>query len=69
MNILAQYEFLPVPPLGEGGFSKVYKVRHIENQKVFALKVIELGQLSLQDIENLTWEVTIHSSMENEFIV
>lgn len=54
MNILAQYEFLPVPPLGEGGFSKVYKVRHIETQREFALKVIELGQLSSQDIENLT---------------
>ena len=69
MDRLAQYEFIPGPLLGEGGFSKVYKVKHILTGQLYALKVVDLEQLSPQDINNLTLEVTIHSGIENDLIV
>ena len=39
-------DFVPLSKLGEGTFSTVYKVRRLDDQKIYALKKVKLNNLT-----------------------
>ena len=55
--------------LGEGTFSQVYKVFSKKDQKTYALKKINLKNLSIQDIKNLKTEISLHQTLKNKNII
>ena len=66
---LKDIEVLDRTPLGEGAFSYVFKVRHRSSQKTFALKKIDILQLSKADCENLKLEIKLHKSLIDPYII
>ena len=66
---LREIEILDRKPLGEGAFSYVFKVRHRASGIVFALKKIDILQLSKADCQNLKLEIKLHRRLVNEHII
>lgn len=67
---LNNFEFLDSERiLGEGSFSKVFKVKNKKDGKVYALKQINLRLLSEREIENLQTEISLHKSLNHPNII
>ena len=66
---LKQIEVLDKTPMGEGAFSHVFKVRHRRDGKIYALKKIDILQLSKADCQNLKIEIKLHKKLENDYII
>ena len=66
---LKEVEILDKRPLGEGAFSFVYKVLHKQTNKIFALKKIDILQISKADCENLKLEIKLHKKFQNPYII
>ena len=62
-------DILDDTPLGEGAFSFVYKVRHRENKQIYAMKKIDILNLSKADCENLKLEIQLHQDLLHENII
>ena len=45
-------DFIPLSKLGEGTYSRVYKVRRNTDQQIYALKKVKMNQLSTKEKEN-----------------
>ena len=54
--------------LGEGAFSEVIKVRHNKDNKIYALKKINLNTVSQEDIQNLKSEIKLHKTLSHPHI-
>ena len=55
--------------LGDGAYSVVYKVRRKEDSKVYALKKVNLSNLSQKEKENSLNEVRILASVKSTFVI
>ena len=66
---LKQIQVMDRSPQGEGAFSKVFKVRHREDQKIYALKQIDILQLSKADCDNLKLEIQLHKKLSHPNII
>lgn len=55
--------------LGEGAFSEVIKVRHKKDNKIYALKKINLNTVSKEDIQNLKSEIKLHKTLNHPNII
>lgn len=70
MEIMSEYEYTqPVVQLGEGAFASVYKIRHKKDNKLFAMKVIDLNKLHKAELVNLKTEVEIQQKLNHPNIV
>lgn len=66
---LKEIEVLDRNPLGEGAFSYVFKVRHRATGKIFALKKIDILQLSKADCQNLKLEIKLHKGLFHSQVI
>ena len=67
---LNNFEFLDSKKiLGEGSFSKVYKVRSKLDNQIYALKKIDLKLLSEREIENLQTEIDLHKTLDHPYVI
>lgn len=55
--------------LGEGAYSEVIKVKHKNSSSFYALKQIDISQLSKVDCENLKNEMKLHQSLDHTHII
>ena len=53
-------EFVIKSELGSGAFSKVFKATHVNSQKDYALKIIDLSTVSKSDEKNIEQELFIY---------
>jgi serine/threonine protein kinase len=53
-------------PMGHGGFSQVHKVINLNDQKIYALKEINLETLTRFQIEALKREIKIHQQISHQ---
>ena len=53
---------------GDGSYSSVYQVRRIEDNLIYALKKVTIGNLSDREKENALNEVRILASVKNPFV-
>ena len=53
-------EFVIKSELGSGAFSKVFKATHVNSQKDYALKVIDLSTVSKSDEKNIEQELFVY---------
>lgn len=63
---LKDFEILEL--LGDGSYSKVYRVLRKHDQKVYALKQVKLQTLNKKEKENALNEVRILASFQSAFI-
>jgi NIMA (never in mitosis gene a)-related kinase len=54
--------------LGEGAYSSVYKVRRIHDSEIYALKKVQMQNLSEKEKENALNEVRILASIMHQNI-
>lgn len=66
---LKSVSILDNTPLGEGAFSLVYKVKHRNDGKLYAMKKIDILNLSKADCENLKLEIKLHQNLHNDHII
>ena len=62
-------EFVLGSIIGDGGFAKVRKAIHINSGEKFAIKVIRLVTLGIDDVENVEKELEIHKSLDSKYII
>lgn len=62
-------DFMIVSKIGEGAYSDVYKVKRNSDNKVYALKKVKMGDLSIKEKENALNEVRILASINHETII
>jgi len=55
--------------LGNGSFSKVYKVMRKTDQNFYALKQVDLSELNTKEVQNALMEVRILASINSHYIV
>lgn len=55
--------------LGEGAYGKVYKALRMSDNKIYAVKVIDLNKLSFREVEDAVNEIRIMASMTSPFIL
>lgn len=55
--------------IGEGTFSKVYKSIHRATKKIYAIKVVDFGEISVLDQENIEKEIRAHKEFNHKNIV
>ena len=62
-------DFMILSKIGEGAYSDVYKVKRISDSKIYALKKVKMGDLSIKEKENALNEVRILASINHETII
>ena len=62
-------EFKKIQQIGDGAFSKVYEMEHIQTGKRYAVKDIALAGIEEPDIPNLESELLVHPNMNHPSIV
>ena len=62
-------EFKMLGSLGDGAYSKVYKVKRIADGQLYALKMVILKNLSEKEKENAINEVRILASIKHGNII
>lgn len=62
-------KFKLLSKLGDGAYSKVYKVKRIEDNQNYALKKVSLNNLSDKEKENAINEVRILASIRHENVI
>ena len=55
--------------LGEGAISRVIEVRSLVDNNLYALKIIDINQLSRGDADNLSIEIKMHSTLNHANII
>ena len=58
-----------ITKLGDGAYSKVYKVRRKEDKKIYALKKVKLLNLTIKEKQNSLNEVRILASIKSPFVI
>lgn len=62
-------KFVILKTIGKGAFSSVYKVRRLENNKIYALKKVPLKNLKEKEKENSLNEIRILASIRHPNII
>ena len=62
-------DFVPISKLGEGSFGTVYKVRRLTDQKIYAMKKVNIGKLDPKAKNNALNEIRILASIDSPYIV
>jgi NIMA (never in mitosis gene a)-related kinase len=62
------HKFKILEKLGEGAFSKVYKVQRLTDEHEYALKMVKVKSLDHKEVENALNEVRLLASINNPFI-
>lgn len=62
-------QILNESPIGKGAFSLVYQVKHLQTNKIMAMKKIDLKSISSADRENLEIEVKLHENLNHQNII
>lgn len=62
-------DFVILTKIGDGAYSEVYKVRRNSDNKIYALKKVKMGKLSVKEKENALNEVRILASFQHDSIV
>jgi len=62
-------DFHILAKLGEGAYSKVYKVQRISDNQIYALKRVKIANLSEKEKENALNEVRILASIQSNYII
>jgi NIMA (never in mitosis gene a)-related kinase 1/4/5 len=62
-------DFQIIKKLGDGAYSSVYKVRRAEDNDVYALKKVQMLNLSEKEKENALNEVRILASIEHQNVI
>lgn len=57
-------DFVILTKIGDGAYSEVYKVRRNSDNKIYALKKVKMGKLSVKEKENALNEVRILASFQ-----
>ena len=60
--------FTILKQIGKGSFGTVYKVKRKSDNKIYALKTINISKMDKKSIENTLTEIRILSSMENPYV-
>jgi NIMA (never in mitosis gene a)-related kinase len=68
-NCKLEDKFQILQTLGKGAFSVVYKVRRIQDSKVYALKKVSLKNLKPKEVQNALNEIRILASIKHPHIV
>lgn len=55
--------------LGEGAYSEVIRVKSRFDNKIYALKKIDISKLSRSDCQNLKSEIKLHKTLNNPYII
>ena len=55
--------------IGKGSFGSVYLVRRLADNKIYALKTVNLDKLNKKEQENSVNEVRILASIKNQFVI
>lgn len=58
-----------ISSLGDGAYSKVYKVKRVADAQMYALKMVQLKNLSDKEKENAINEVRILASIKHPNII
>lgn len=67
---LNNFEFLDKKQIiGEGGFSRVFRARNKIDQKIYALKKVDISWIGPSDRENLKREIKIHQSLDHFHVI
>ena len=67
---LKDFEYDPEKPIGKGGFCTVYKAKFRDNNKIYALKVIDKSILKNdEEIKNIINEVTIMNELDSPYLL
>lgn len=64
---LDEFEF--IEKLGEGAYSSVYKVRRTVDSMVYAMKQVQINDLSAKEKENALNEIRILASIHHENVI
>ena len=62
-------QFKIISNLGDGAYSKVYKVKRIVDSNLYALKMVEMRNLSEKEKDNAINEVRILASIDHQNII
>jgi len=62
-------QFKIISNLGDGAYSKVYKVKRIVDGNLYALKMVEMRNLSDKEKDNAINEVRILASIDHQNII
>lgn len=62
-------DYLVQELLGEGTYSKVYKVKHLKADKTYAMKKIEIYKFEGKELQNILNEIRILSSIRHPNII
>ena len=56
-------DFVMLEKLGDGAYSKVFKVQRVADQQIYAMKKVKIGQMATKDRDNAVNEVRILASI------
>jgi NIMA (never in mitosis gene a)-related kinase len=62
-------DFVILDKLGDGAYSKVYKVERRVDKQIYALKKVKIGQMAQKDRDNAVNEVRILSSISHPNVI
>ena len=58
-----------IKKIGSGAYGKVYKARYKPDQKIVAIKVIEIDWFKKSEVEGVLNEIRILSSIQSQYVV
>lgn len=61
--------FIVLKEIGKGSFSRVYQVRREKDQKLYAMKRIEIGKMKEKEKQNALNELRILASLKHPYII
>lgn len=62
-------DFVITDKLGDGAYSKVFKVQRSEDNQLYAMKKVKIGKMSNKDKDNAVNEVRILASIHHPNVI
>eukprot|EP00617_Octactis_speculum_P021641 CAMPEP_0185756386 /NCGR_PEP_ID=MMETSP1174-20130828/14817_1 /TAXON_ID=35687 /ORGANISM="Dictyocha speculum, Strain CCMP1381" /LENGTH=472 /DNA_ID=CAMNT_0028435329 /DNA_START=15 /DNA_END=1433 /DNA_ORIENTATION=- len=62
-------DFKVLGPLGKGGFASVFKVERISDNKIYAMKRVNIGKMSNREVQDAVNEIRVLASIRHPNIV
>ena len=61
-------DFEKLKRLGRGSYGEVFKVRRKQDGKVYVLKIIDMAQMSKEEMRAAVFEVKLLAKVHSEFV-